>query len=100
MSRHSIVRPSAGPQQEGHLACKTLSGVRDAGMFMCLSQGEDLHMAQQMSLPLTVSCSSKSRLVLPFWCRLTRVVPDKIQEGCAFEESLFTKKAAWSVWPL
>jgi len=32
------------------------------------------------------SCSSKSRLVLPFlvlpfWCRLTWIVPDKIQEG-------------------
>jgi len=36
----------------------------------------DLHMAQLMPLPLTISCSSKSRLVLPswflpFWCRLT-----------------------------
>jgi len=35
--------------QEGHLACKKLSG---------------LHIAQQMPLPLTISCSSKSRLVL------------------------------------
>jgi len=34
-----------------------------------------------MPLPLTISCCSKSRLVLPLWCRLTRVVPDKIQEG-------------------
>jgi len=34
-----------------------------------------------MQLSITISCSSKSRLVLPFWCRLTRVVPDKIQEG-------------------
>jgi len=39
-------------------------------------------MAQLMPLPLTISCSSKSRLVLPFWCQPTRVVPDKIQEGC------------------
>ena len=31
-----------------------------------------MHMAQLMSL-----ASVKSRLVLPFWCRLTRVVPDK-----------------------
>ena len=36
-------------------------------------------MAQQMPLPLTISCSSKSRLVLPtwflpFWYLLTRVV--------------------------
>jgi len=50
-------------------------------MFTCLGQGADLHMAQLMPLPLTISCSSKSRLVLPFWFRLTRVVPDKIQEG-------------------
>jgi len=50
-------------------------------MVMCLGQSADLHMAQLMPLPLTVSCSSKSRLVLPFWCWLTRVVQDKIQEG-------------------
>jgi len=48
---------------------------------MYLGQGADLHIAQLMPLPLTISCSSKSRLVLPSWCRLTRVVPDKIQEG-------------------
>ena len=53
----------------------------DAGMVICLGQGTDLHMAQLMPLPLTISCSSKSRFVLPFWCRLTRVVPNKIQEG-------------------
>ena len=38
-----------------------------------------------MPLPLTISCSSKSRLVLPcwflpFWYLLTRVVPDKFQK--------------------
>jgi len=49
----------------------------DAGVVMCLGQGADLHMAQLMPLPLTISCSSKSRLVLPFWYRLTWVVPDK-----------------------
>jgi len=32
---------------------------------MCLSQGADLPMAQLMPLPLTISCSSKNRLVLP-----------------------------------
>ena len=37
-----------------------------------------------MPLPLTISCSSKSRLVLtflvlPFWCLLTRVDPDIFQ---------------------
>ena len=38
---------------------------------ICLDQGADLHMAQLMSLPLTVSCSSKSRLVLPSWFYLS-----------------------------
>ena len=46
---------------------------------MCLDQGANLHMAQLMPLPLTVSCSSKSGLVLPFWYRLTRVVLDKVK---------------------
>ena len=34
-----------------------------------------LHMAQLMPLPLTVSCFSK--MVLPFWYRLTRLIPEK-----------------------
>jgi len=38
-------------------------------MVMCLGQG--LHMAQLMPLPLTISCSSKSRLVLPSWFYLS-----------------------------
>jgi len=42
-----------------------------------LERGADLHTAQLMPLPLAVSCFSKSRLVLPFWYRLTLVVPDK-----------------------
>jgi len=36
-----------------------------------------MHMAQLMPLPLTVSCSSKIQIGLPFWYRLTRVVLDK-----------------------
>ena len=46
-------------------------------MVICLGQGGDLHMAQLMSLPLTIFCSSKSRLVSSFWYRLTQVVPMK-----------------------
>ena len=38
-------------------------------------------MAQLMPLPLTISCSCKPRLVLPFWYQLTQVVPDKIQKS-------------------
>ena len=40
-----------------------------------------MHIAQQMPLLLTISCSSKSRLVLPFWYLLTRVVPDIVQKS-------------------
>ena len=52
-------------------------------MVICLGQGADLHMAQLIPLPLTVSCSRKSRLVLvlPFWYWLTWVVLDKIQRA-------------------
>jgi len=51
-------------------ACKKTDWL-DAGMVMCLGQGADLHMAQLMPLPLTISCSSKSRLVLPSWYYLS-----------------------------
>jgi len=40
-------------------------------MVMCLGQGVDLHMAQLMPLPLTISCSSKCRLVFPSWFYLS-----------------------------
>ena len=46
-------------------------------MVICLEQGTDLHTAQLMPLPLTASCFSKIRMVLPFWYWLTHVVPDK-----------------------
>jgi len=41
-----------------------LNKFRDAGMVICLGRGADLHIAQLMPLPLTISCASKSRLVL------------------------------------
>jgi len=52
-------------QQKGHPACKKLSG----GMLAWLSVWDEVQicMAQLMPLPLTISCSSKSRLVLPSW---------------------------------
>jgi len=77
------------------LWCCWLGGRKGTGLWKnwvvgCrrgyLGWGADLHMAQQMPLPLTISCSSKSRLVLPswflpFWYLLTRVVPDKFQKS-------------------
>ena len=66
-------------RQEGHPACKKLESL-GAGMVICLEWDADLHMAQLMPLPVCHSlslASVKSRLVLPFWYRLTRVVPEK-----------------------
>jgi len=68
-----------------------------AGMAICLEQGADLHTAQLMPLPLIVSCFSKmslasikSRLVLHFWYRLTRVVTEKgLLNVCVVGERTF-----------
>ena len=53
------------------------------GVVICLEQGTDLHMAQLMPLPHTVSCYSKIQIGLTFWYWLTRVVPEKgLLNGC------------------
>jgi len=63
-------------QQEGHLACKKLSG----GVLAWLSVWSEV---QTCIWPSWCHCHSlclasvKSRLILPFWYRLTRVVPVK-----------------------
>jgi len=50
--------------QEGHPACKT--EWWGAGVVICLEQGADLHTAQLMPLPLTVSCCSKIQIGFTF----------------------------------
>jgi len=52
-------------RQEGHPACKNLEWW-GAGVVICLEQGADLHMAQPMPLPLTVSYFSKSQIGFTF----------------------------------
>jgi len=56
-------------RQEWHLACK--NGVVGCWHGIYLGRGADLHTAQLMPLPLTVSCSYKSRLVLFSWLYLS-----------------------------
>ena len=46
-------------------------------MVICLERGAELHMAQLMPLPLTVSCFSKIEIGFTFWYRPTWVVPEK-----------------------
>ena len=45
-------------RQEGHPACK-ITEWWTAGVVVCLERGADLHMADLMPLPLTLSCFSK-----------------------------------------
>ena len=51
-------------RQEGHSACKNEWWV--TGMVICLKRDADLHMAQLMPLPLTVSCFSKIQIGFTF----------------------------------
>ena len=78
-------------QQEGHPACKKLSG----GVLAWLSVWSEV---QTCILPSWCHCHSlclasvKYRLVLPFWYRLTWVVPDKGPlNGCVCVALLLTK---------
>jgi len=50
-------------RQEGHPAHKKTERW-GAGMVICLERGADLHMAQLIPLPLTVSCFSKIQILL------------------------------------
>jgi len=51
--------------QEGHPACKK-NEWWGAGMVICLEQVADLHLAQLMPLPFTVSCFSKIQIGFTF----------------------------------
>jgi len=52
-------------RQEGNLVCKNLEWW-GAGVVICLKRGADLHTAQLMPLPLTVSCFSKIQIGFTF----------------------------------
>ena len=60
-----------------------------AGMVICLQRGADLHMAQLMPLPLTVSCFNKSQIGFTFCYHSTLVVMDKgpLNGGVVFSTS-------------
>jgi len=51
-------------RQEGHPACK--NDKWGTGVIICLERDADLHIAQLMPLPLTVSCCSKIQIGFTF----------------------------------
>ena len=80
-------------RQEGHPACKKTEWW-GTGMVICLERGADLHMAQLMPLPLTVSCSSKIQI------GFTSLVP--AYPGCPGKEAvkwLLLLLLLWYIWP-
>ena len=62
--------------QEGHPACKKIEWW-GAGVVICLERGADLHMPSWCHCHSLSLAPLKSRLVLSFWYRLTRVVWEK-----------------------
>ena len=52
-------------RREGHPACNKTE-CWGTGVVICLERGADLHMAQLMPLPLTVSCFSKIQIGFTF----------------------------------
>jgi len=58
-------------------------------VVICLKLGADVHMAQLVPLPLTVSCFTKIQFGFAFWYRLTQVVPEKgLLNGCVCVQAL------------
>jgi len=64
-------------RQVGHPACKKTEWW-GAGVVICLQRGADLHTAQLMPLPLTVSCFSK--IQIGFTC-LVLAYPGSTEKG-------------------
>jgi len=81
-------------RQERHPACKKLNG----GLLAWLSVWSEV---QTCIWPSCCHCHSlslasvKSRLVLPFWYRLTWVVPEKgLLNGCVYVSTVFSKSVS------
>ena len=83
--------------QEGHPACKKLSG----GVLALLSVWSEVQTCTWVSWSHCHSqslASAKSRLVLPFWYWLTWVVPDKGPlNGCVCVTDYIPSRTYWGV---
>ena len=67
-------------------------------MVICLEQGADLHMAELMPLPLTVSCSSK--IQIGFLVPADWVLPEKGPlNGCVYVSILYHLRDVASYLP-
>ena len=66
-------------------------------MVVCLEQGADLHMAQLMSLPLTVSCFSKIQIGFTFLvpAHLGSLRKRAVKRVCVNSEKLLQGPRFW-----
>ena len=85
-------------RQEGHPACKKTEWW-GAGVVICLERVADLHMAQLMPLPLTVSCFSKIQI------GFTVLVPAHLGSpgkgplnGCVCVNKDYVPSVLWRCW--
>ena len=92
-------------RQEGHPACKKTEWW-GAGVVICLERGVDMHMAQLMPLPLTVSCFSKIQIGFTFLVPTHPGSPGKravkwvcVLTGCSVLNMLFGGLCNCSVEP-
>ena len=91
-------------QQEGHPACKSYEWW-GAGVVICLEQGADLHIAQLMPLPITVSCFSKIPIGFTFLVPAHLGSPRKraVKRVCVCDEvlvwlSVWSEKPIFCMW--
>ena len=78
--------------QERHPACKKLEWW-GTGMVICLEQGADVHMAQLILLPFTVSCFSKIQIGSTFLVLAHPGSPGKraVKWVCVCDKSIITQ---------
>ena len=91
----------AGSCPGGLVAGGLVSYTRGAGMVICLERGADLHMAQLMPLPLTVSCVTKIEIDITFLVPAHPEVPEKGPlNGCVYQtwKWVIGSPGQWVIW--
>jgi len=81
-------------RQEGHTSCKKTEWW-GAGVVICLERGADLHMAQLVSLPLTVSRFSKIQIRFTF---LAPVYPGSTGKRTVKRVCVCVCNIIWILW--
>ena len=86
-------------RQEGHPAKCKKTEWWGAGMVICLKQGADLHTAQLLPLPLTVSCFSKIEIGFTFLVLAHPGSPGKgsVKCVCIYIKTFRTNNIIWTL---